>query len=217
MPTPGSHAHEIKRQRREKELKNEGLSDSDARERARREMADAADGPNPGSLSDRAAGPYGERTGDGDPGAVIDLRSPSFSSNTLIPPRHTRTAENTPPPLEWEAPPEGTAELVLWCEDLDAPDGPFTHWLVTGIDPSRTSVEGDADVDGGTVWPNDFGDRGYDGPEPPVGDDEHRYKFQVFALDQPLKTSPDDDRDQLRREVDEHKIASGTLIGRFAR
>jgi hypothetical protein len=39
---------------------------------------------------------------------------------------------------------------------------------VTRIDPAARTVGGDGTTTG-TVWPNLFGNRGYDGPEPPVG------------------------------------------------
>ena len=33
---------------------------------------------------------------------------------------------------------------------------------------------------------NDFGEEGYSGPRPPVGDDPHRYFFRVYATSAPL-------------------------------
>lgn len=216
MPTPGSHAHDVKRQRLRKELESQGFSDEEAEERARRELADDAGGPSPAATSDRAQGPYGERTGGGDPGAVIELRSPGFSGNTMIPSRHTRSGDNTSPALEWSDLPDGTAELVLRVEDRDAPDGPFTHWLVTGIDPATNGVDEGSEPPG-TVWPNSFGERRYDGPEPPIGDDPHRYFFEVVALDEPLALEPGAPEDELRKAVEGRKLAAGTLIGSFAR
>ncbi len=46
------------------------------------------------------------------------------------------TRTTSPPPLTWSGVPDEAEELVLLCEDPDAPSGTFVHWLVTGIDPA---------------------------------------------------------------------------------
>lgn len=217
MPTPGSHAHDMKRTRIRRELEHQGVADPDAEERANREAAKEVGGPSPATASDRARGPQGERGRGGGPGAVIDLRSPAFSDNTTIPPRHTQAGENRPPPLEWSTGPEETAEFVLLCEDRDAPDGTATHWLVTGIEPRTTSIDGTSLPADARVWPNSFGGERYDGPLPPIGDEPHRYFFQVFALKRRLDVEPDRGVDALHREIDKHRVATGTLIGLYAR
>lgn len=147
---------------------------------------------------------------------MIDLRSPAFSPNTTIPPKYTRDGGNISPPLEWSYVPDGTAELALLCEDPDAPSGTFTHWIVTGIDPATDSIPEGAEPCRARTWPNDFGDEGYDGPQPPVGDDPHRYFFRLFALDAPLTTASGD-LDQLRNGLEEHQLATGMLVGIYAR
>ena len=67
------------------------------------------------------------------------------------------------------------------------------------------------------MWPNSFGERRYDGPEPPIGDDAHRYFFQLFALDAPLDLSEDATMSDVRDAIGDHRVAAGTLIGLFAR
>jgi hypothetical protein len=76
--------------------------------------------------------------------------------------------------------PDGTAELVLLCEDLDAPSRTFVHWLVTGIDPTSTGVAEGQVPAGGREWTNAFGEQGWGGSQPPVGDRPHRYFFSYF-------------------------------------
>ena len=167
--------------------------------------------------TDRAAGPHGEGAGGGDPGAVLDLRSPAFNDHSYIPGRFSMDGDNTPPALDWSEPPEGTVELALLCEDPDAPGGTFLHWLLTGIDPSRRSLGEDEQPPEATTWENDYGERGYGGPKPPVGDDAHRYFFRLFALDAPLDLSPGADVDEVRAALDARRVATGTLVGLFAR
>ena len=219
MPTPGSHAYDRERQRLRRHLEGEGAFDEDAEKQAARTMASRSR-PNVAARSDRARGPLGERPsarGGGDPGAVLQLRSPAFSDNAMIPPKLTQAGENLSPALEWSPAPPGTAEIALLCEDRDAPGGVVTHWLVTGIDPGVTSIAEGESPSGAVVWPNSFGNRGYDGPMPPIGDDPHRYFFRLFALEEPTALPPHATIDEVHEVLEDRHVATGTLIGLFAR
>jgi Raf kinase inhibitor-like YbhB/YbcL family protein len=216
MPTPGSHSYAVQRTRLRGKLDDEGVNDAKADEAANAILQKGNDAVSPAARTDRAAGPYGERGGGGDPGAVVELRSPAFNDHTLIPGRFSLDGDNLSPPLEWSEVPDGTVELALLCEDPDSAGGPFLHWLVTGIDPSVRSIAEGEEVPG-TSWPNDFGRRGYGGPRPPVGDDPHRYFFRVYALGSPLDLQPGVDLDTVRAALEGKRLAAGTLVGLFAR
>ena len=218
MPTPGSHSYDVRRTRLRGELDNQGTPDRHADEAANRILQRDSSSVSPGARSDRAGGPYGERTaGGGDPGAVIQLRSPAFSDHTTIPVRYSRMSDNISPPLEWSDVPEGTAELAMLCEDPDAPSGTFLHWLVTGIPANSRNLPESVTPPGATTWVNDFGEPAYGGPQPPVGDDAHRYFFRLYALPSPLELSPDAPVDQVRQRLRDEALATGTLVGLFAR
>jgi hypothetical protein len=101
--------------------------------------------------------------------------------------RFTCDGQNVAPTLVWTGVPEEARELALVLEDPDAPGGTFTHWLVWGLDPGLSRLEG-----GEGRWTgygprtvsegrNDFGSTGYGGPCPPRGE-EHRYVFRLLAL-----------------------------------
>lgn len=217
MPTPGSHGYDIRRTRLRAELDDEGVNDQKADAAANAILQRENDAVSPAAQTDRAAGPVGEGTGGGDPGAVVALCSPAFNDHTFIPGRFSKESENASPPLDWEDPPDGTVELALLCEDPDAPGGTFLHWLVTGIDPTRRSLGEGEQPPEATVWENDFGEQRYGGPRPPVGDDAHRYFFRLFALGAPLDPSTGIDRDEVRARLEQHRLATGTLVGLFAR
>ena len=217
MPTPGSHRYDVQRTRLRAELDDQGVNDQKADQAANAILQRENDAVPPAAQTDRAAGPYGEASGGGDPGAVVELRSPEFNDHSVIPGRFSMDGDNLSPALEWSEPPEGTVELALLCEDPDAPGGTFLHWLVTGIDPSRRSLGEDEQPREATAWENDYGERGYGGPKPPVGDDAHRYFFRLFALDAPLGLSPGTDLDEVRAALDARRLVSGTLVGLFAR
>jgi phosphatidylethanolamine-binding protein (PEBP) family uncharacterized protein len=64
---------------------------------------------------------------------------------------------------------------------------------------------------------NDFGEEGYGGPLPPVGDGPHRYVFRVYAAAAPLGLTGAPSAQELRRALDGKELASGTLVGTYQR
>jgi hypothetical protein len=77
----------------------------------------------------------------GGPPVRLEVTSLAFEDGEALPGRCAHDDENVSPPLEWSAAPDGTVELAVVCEDLDAPTGRFTHWVLSGIEPSATGVE----------------------------------------------------------------------------
>lgn len=149
--------------------------------------------------------------------ADVMLRSPAFNDHDLMPKRLSRPGGNVSPPLQWSDVPDGTEELVLLCEDPDAGPEPFLHWLVTQIDPQADGVaEGDVPP-GGREWPNSFGTTGWGGPQPPVGDDPHRYFFRLYAVSQPLELPSRPSVEDVQQATSAREVASGTIVGLFAR
>jgi Raf kinase inhibitor-like YbhB/YbcL family protein len=149
--------------------------------------------------------------------AGIELRSEAFNDHAPIPRRYTKDGEDVSPPLSWSAPPDGTQELMLMCEDPDAPSGTFLHWLVTGIDPARRGVAAGELPAGGDPHTNGFGDRGWGGPLPPPGDESHRYFFRLYALPEPVTLADQATADDVHRTVDRRQLASGNIVGLYQR
>ncbi len=114
---------------------------------------------------------------------MFEVRSSAFSEGDTVPIEFTCDGDDVSPPLSWSGVPEGTTELRLSLTDPDAPRGAFTHWLVTGIDPSSSDVGQGMVPAGGTEERNSFGKPAYGGPCPPPGDDPHRYIFTIEALE----------------------------------
>lgn len=148
---------------------------------------------------------------------TIRLRSPAFDDHAPIPARFSRDGENLSPPLEWSGLPDTAVELALLCEDPDAPDGTFVHWVVAGLDPSLTGLaEGELPQDA-VEGANDYGGTGYGGPQPPVGDPAHRYFFRLTAVAESLDVSPGASADDLRQAMEGKEVARGTLVGTYQR
>ncbi|MEU6068875.1 MULTISPECIES: YbhB/YbcL family Raf kinase inhibitor-like protein [Streptomyces] len=147
----------------------------------------------------------------------IELTSAAFSNHAAIPRHHSGEGDDVSPPLTWSAVPDGTSELVLLCEDPDAPSGTFLHWLVTGIDPGSTGTAEGEPPPGGQEWPNGFGRTGWGGPMPPPGHGAHRYFFRLWALSEALPLHGRPTADAVHRAVKGRELASGTLMGTYQR
>lgn len=156
----------------------------------------------------------------------IDLSSPAFAQDARLPPRFTADGEGVSPPLVWGPLPAGTASLALLVEDADAPaPQPLVHAIVWGIaaDAGRLAegaivADGGGDRETGDVGRNSYLNEGWLPPDPPTGHGEHRYVFQLFALDSGVEdpgTSPG--RSALIRVMAGHVLAAGLLIGTYSR
>jgi len=153
---------------------------------------------------------------------TIRVETTSFVPNHEIPMRFAKEGENRSPALRITGAPPGTRELVLLCEDPDAPMlRPFVHWMVYGIQPAPEIVF--AEGAGNTREPSSYaqgenGDKqiGYTGAAPPPGHGVHHYYFQVFALDAPLFLA-EPTRDDLVTAMEGHVLAKGELMGTYER
>jgi Raf kinase inhibitor-like YbhB/YbcL family protein len=148
---------------------------------------------------------------------TIELTSPAFDDGGTIPEKHTRLGGNVSPPLAWAGVPADTAELVLTAQDPDAPSGTFTHWILSRIDPDLDGLEEGEVPDGAVEGSNDFGEDGYDGPQPPAGDPPHRYVFTLIAFGEESGLGPSAGSDDVDAAVESFAIDRGQLTGRYGR
>jgi Raf kinase inhibitor-like YbhB/YbcL family protein len=147
------------------------------------------------------------------------ITSPAFADGSAVPVRHTCDGENLSPRLTWSGAPDTTRAFALIVDDPDAPRGTFTHWVLYDIPPETTELaEG---IQGGSIGisgTNSFGKTGYGGPCPPPGDEAHRYRFTLHALDLPsFALSPPVTREDLDAKLTTHVLATTQLIGKYQR
>lgn len=147
----------------------------------------------------------------------MELESDTFEDGEMLPQRCAHDGDNISPQLSWDLVPEEAQELALLCRDPDAPEAPFTHWVLTGIDPSITDMDEDTVPPGTMPGLNDFGEVGWGGPEPPAGDPAHRYVFTLLASAVPLDLGPDATAEELLEAIDEDLLARGELVGLYQR
>jgi len=70
----------------------------------------------------------------------FQLLSTEFLNDSEIPRKFTCHGLDISPALAWSRPPEGTKSFALIVEDLDAPSGAFTHWLVYNLPPTTAGI-----------------------------------------------------------------------------
>lgn len=126
--------------------------------------------------------------------------------------------ENLSPTLRWSAPPKGTEQLLFILEDIDVPlPRPMIHSAALLSAELSNLQQGELNAESKAVHllpvlPAIFGRLGYQGPRPIPGHGQHRYRFQLFALDQTfneqgLRLST------LLDGLDGHVLARGLLTG----
>jgi Raf kinase inhibitor-like YbhB/YbcL family protein len=149
----------------------------------------------------------------------LHVSCPAFRHGSVMPIEHTGDGADIAPDLAWSPAPPGARGFSLLVEDPDAPDPdrPLhvrTHWIVTGIAPHVTALQGGVLPAGASAGTNDWGQRGWNGPECPIG--RHRYVFHIYALDIALH-APGIDRVRLLGAIDTHVLAHGKLVGTYGR
>ncbi|WP_323172452.1 YbhB/YbcL family Raf kinase inhibitor-like protein [Natrialba sp. PRR66] len=149
----------------------------------------------------------------------LALTSSAFADGDRIPEQYGYGESNVNPPLEFGGVPDEAEALALVVDDPDAVDPAgkvWDHWIVWNIPPEREGVPEDWDPDPDTdvgEGTNDFGERGYGGPNPP--DREHTYRFRLFALESPLDLEPEADADDLESAAAGRVIETTTLEGTY--
>lgn len=157
--------------------------------------------------------------------AALNVASLAFADHAPIPARYTADGEGLSPPLQWSGVPGSAASLVLIVEDADAPTPqPFVHAIVVDLPGEDGALaegalqggehEGSGDLHAGR---NSLLRAAWLPPDPPPGHGVHRYAFQVFALDAAVAFGGHPGRDAVLEALEAHAVASGCLIGTYAR
>ncbi len=144
----------------------------------------------------------------------MEITSPAFVNGGVIPQEFTGDGKNVSPPLSIAGVPEEAKSLVLIMDDVDAPMGVFTHWLLYDLYPGITRL-GPGCSPEGTFGKNTFGKEDYGGPSPNAG--RHRYYFRLYALDSLLKLPLGTDRGSLEMAMKGHVLDSSELMGTYAK
>jgi Raf kinase inhibitor-like YbhB/YbcL family protein len=150
----------------------------------------------------------------------MELVSSVFGSGNSTPRKYTCDGDNISPPLSWRFVPDEAQALVLICDDPDAPEDPFVHWVLYGLPVDIRRLEENVPRDGrlasgGVQGRNSSGKIGYTGPCPPR-EPAHQYYFRLYALDEALNLSAGATRQQLLDRIEGHVLDSTELLGLYA-
>jgi phosphatidylethanolamine-binding protein (PEBP) family uncharacterized protein len=152
----------------------------------------------------------------------ITVTSTAFSDGSAMPAASAgkSVGDNNSPQLGWTTGlPSETRQLVLIIDDVDVPlPRPLLHTIAV-IESGVAHVDTGAlqpGVAGMRFIPGGLGHRGYAGPRPIPGHGPHRYRFHVFALDEPI---PDvvTTAKALLKQMAGHVLARGVLTGTYER
>jgi Raf kinase inhibitor-like YbhB/YbcL family protein len=133
--------------------------------------------------------------------------------------RYTCDGENLAPALSWGAVPAGTVEIAIaLVDDSAVSDGqPFVHWVIAGLDPAEIAIS-EGDVPPGALQAlNFFGDVGYGGPCPPLGEEPHLYRLTAYALNQQLELADGDPATEFLDVIATLTVASTDVTGFYRR
>ena len=155
---------------------------------------------------------------------TIQITSSAFTQGQPIPKKYTGEGADVSPPLGWSNLPAGAKELALICDDPDAPNGDWVHWVIykipvgakglpEGVPRNPKLKEPAGALQGKNSWPS----TGYRGPMPPVGHGVHHYHFKLYALDAPLQAEPGLEKKALLERIKGHVLAEGELMGTYKR
>lgn len=151
--------------------------------------------------------------------AEFKLNSLDFENGKRIPKEFTCEGSNKIlNKLVWENPPVKTKSFALICDDPDAPDGTFTHWVVYNIPEDKRSLDYIKDhseklADGTLQGINSSKNIGYVGPCPPKGNGTHHYHFKLYALDARLNLKPGATKEHVFNAMKGHVLAHAEIIG----
>ncbi len=146
---------------------------------------------------------------------TMQLSSPVFTNNGLIPQRFTCDGEDVNPPLQISQVPTGSKTLVLLVDDPDAPMDVWDHWVVWNIDPQTESIGENSIPTGSAQGMNSSGSRKYMGPCPPSG--THHYHFKLYALDAELNLESSARKSDVETAMKDHMLGWTELIGLYHR
>ena len=169
---------------------------------------------------------------------TIQVTSTSIKHTGYLKKNFTCEGGNLSPQLTFIDVPSETKNLAVVVDDIDAEEGALAHWLLWGVPPDVTKLEGG--ISGSGNLPGDalegtngYGGTGWKGPCPPpriiyntrtskawsasenTGITSPVYQINVYALDTEILASVGADREEVLRKIDGHVIAGGFVLTRY--
>jgi Raf kinase inhibitor-like YbhB/YbcL family protein len=121
---------------------------------------------------------------------TITVSTPAFPNGGAIPNKYANHGiaggQNVSLPLSWSSV-QGAKSYAVFMYDTNPVARNFVHWAMINILPTVSTIpEGASGTPnmpmGCKELINNFGTKGYGGPQPPAGTGRHVYVVKVFAL-----------------------------------
>lgn len=154
---------------------------------------------------------------------ALILYSPDFKNNQTIPKKFTGEGKNSAPRLQWSIPHPHVRSFALICDDPDAQDEPWVHWIIYNIPSVYRKLENinptmDIMCNGMAQGLNSWGQLGYNGPMPPEGSGVHHYRFTLYVLNKKkLDLEPGATKEGLLKAMEGHILQQAELVGLYER
>jgi Raf kinase inhibitor-like YbhB/YbcL family protein len=145
---------------------------------------------------------------------ALTVTSTAFTQGGMIPREYTCEGRSVSPPLSWSTVPSDTKSIAVIVDDPDAPNGTFDHLVLFNLPPSEhslASIGTSPHATNGLAARNSNGATGFAAICPPTG--QHRYRFQVMALDTTLPQSAGVSSTDISNAIRGHVVARGELTG----
>lgn len=156
----------------------------------------------------------------------MTLTSSAFAPGDSIPSKYTCDGESINPPLRFGSIPKDAVSLALIVDDPDIPDvvktsrgiDKFDHWVIFNLPATLEELPENFSGEG-VVGANSAGDAAYTGPCPPPDYEptQHRYVFQLYALDTELPLKEGATEQDVRNAMKGHILGKAELIGVYDR
>ncbi|HSW70749.1 MAG TPA: YbhB/YbcL family Raf kinase inhibitor-like protein [Gammaproteobacteria bacterium] len=147
--------------------------------------------------------------------ALFSITSSSFADSKAIPAWYSCDGGEHSPQLSWKGAPSKTKTYVLICNDPDAPQGDWYHWVMYNIPNTVTTLsEGTVLASGASLGKNSWGRLQYNGPCPPAGS-LHHYYFTLYALDSSLSLPSGAEAKTVMQAMQGHVVGKTTIVGVF--
>lgn len=144
------------------------------------------------------------------------IESNDLTAGSKIATDFTCDGKNVSPELEWKNSPINTKSYALIVSDPDAPKGTFYHWVLYNIPSTTTKLStGTSTPPNATAGKNSLGTTHYQGPCPPKGQN-HRYFFQLTALDTTLSFDQTADAVDLIDAMQNHVLSVAEIEVTYA-
>lgn len=147
----------------------------------------------------------------------MKVTSPAFNNGGIIPEKYGYSEQNLSLPLNFSGVPETAETLVVIMDDPDARSVSgkiWDHWTVWNIPAEVRSLREGEVPEGAVEGSNDFGNKGYGGPNPPS--EKHVYRIRVYALNRSLDLEQGSSKEEVLGAMEDHIIAKGELKGSYS-